>query len=43
MPLFATLAQVELPQLWKAFPVPTYHVQAPMQASYELYQVGVQP
>jgi hypothetical protein len=41
--LFATLAQVELPQLWKAFPVPTYHVQAPMQAFYELYQVGVQP
>jgi len=43
MPLFATLAQVELPQLWKAFPVPTYHVQAPIQAFYELYQIGVQP
>jgi hypothetical protein len=39
--LFAS--PVELPQLWKAFPVPTYHVQAPIQAFYELYQVGVQP
>jgi hypothetical protein len=41
--LFAHLAMVDLPRLWAAFPVPTYTVQAPMQAFYDLYQVGTQP
>src|SRR6266568_5158600 len=41
--LFANLATVDLPRLWAAFPVPTYTVQAPMQAFYDLYQIGAQP
>ena len=41
--LLANLAKVDLPQLWEAFPVPTYNVQAPIQAFYDLYQVGTQP
>ena len=41
--LLANLATVDLPRLWAAFPVPTYTVQAPIQAFYDLYQVGAQP
>ena len=41
--LFAHLATVDLLRLWAAFPVPTYTVQAPMQAFYDLYQIGGQP
>jgi hypothetical protein len=41
--LLANLATVDVQRLWKAFPVPTYHVQAPIQAFYDLYQVGAQP
>jgi hypothetical protein len=41
--LCANLAHVALPRLWTAFPLPTYTVQAPMQAFYDLYQVGAQP
>lgn len=41
--LFANLATVDRHRLWAAFPVPTYTVQAPIQACYELYQVGTQP
>jgi hypothetical protein len=41
--LLANLATVDLPRLWEAFPVPTYTVQAPIQAFYDLYQVGAQP
>ena len=40
--LFANLAKVDIPRLWEAFPVPTYTVQAPIQAFYDLYQVGAQ-
>jgi hypothetical protein len=41
--LFANLATVDLSRLWTAFPVPTYTVQAPIQAFYDLYQDGAQP
>ena len=41
--LFANLTTVDMQRLWAAFPVPTYTVQAPMQAFYDLYQVGAQP
>jgi hypothetical protein len=41
--LFANLATVDLSRLWAAFPIPTYTVQAPIQAFYDLYQVGAQP
>jgi hypothetical protein len=41
--LFANLVTMDLSRLWAAFPVPTYTVQAPMQAFYDLYQVGAQP
>ena len=41
--LLANLAKVDMQRLWEAFPVPTYNVQAPIQAFYDLYQVGAQP
>src|SRR5262249_20513168 len=33
--LFANLDKVDIPRLWEAFPVPTYTVQAPIQAFYD--------
>jgi len=41
--LLANLAKVDMQRLWEAFPLPTYTVQAPIQAFYALYQVGAQP
>ena len=35
--------QLDMQRLWKAFPLPTYSAQAPIQAFYDWYHVEAQP
>jgi hypothetical protein len=38
-PFLANLKTLDLHRLWEVFPLPTYRVQAPIQAFYDMYQI----